>query len=312
MSISIKRAEMLAIERFSSLEYFGELRDTWGAMVDHVEACLARFMQDLPLNYRSRPLPEMPDIVWGERVLPNFRDTFQGLCTGYIKLAHGEIDGLQYAHGPRNDFIGQRDFWAGWMSESEGIRYWELLLSATEMASNICATEGAYWTPFGLSDKIQNLANISGHAYRLNPKIFVASGAKLHQSGIYAPDVQNGCSEFLSTKYEKAPKAIVLVRMGELFHPITGEKYGEEPIHEEKDCVWYLVERASENLDVPVPNPVSQLEIRLAAGETCQVPGYYFAPSCTDSRRYFAKGERMPSFESQYGATIWQRDSRQD
>lgn len=70
MSISIKPAEIFAIDRFSSLEYFGELRDTWGSMVDHVEACLAAFMQNLPSNYRSRALPEQPDIVWGERVLP--------------------------------------------------------------------------------------------------------------------------------------------------------------------------------------------------------------------------------------------------
>jgi hypothetical protein len=162
-------------------------------------------------DYRSRQLPEQPDIVWGERVLPNFRDTLQGLCTGYIMVSHEDLAGLHFAHGPKNDFKGQMDFWSGWMN----------------------------------------------------------TGAKTVQSGIYMPDLDSSCPQFLSTDYEKAPKTVVLLGTTELFDD-TGEKYGEQPNFSKYDCTWYLVERIADNGTTPVaPSLIDALRIRLAAGEAC-------------------------------------------
>jgi hypothetical protein len=40
--------EIYLLERYPSLDYFCELRDTWADMVKHLETCLDRFMQNLP------------------------------------------------------------------------------------------------------------------------------------------------------------------------------------------------------------------------------------------------------------------------
>lgn len=65
MSAPLYPQEIYLLERYTSVEYFGSMRDAWQAMVDHVEDCLARFMAKLPADYRSRPLPLQPDIAWG-------------------------------------------------------------------------------------------------------------------------------------------------------------------------------------------------------------------------------------------------------
>jgi hypothetical protein len=316
MTTLINPQEIYLLERYTSLEYFGHLRDTWGKMISHVEACLASFMQSLPPDYRSRPLPEQPDIVWGERVLPNFRDTFQGLCSGFIMLSHGDIVGLNFAHGPVGDFKGQMDFWTGWMSNADQNIYGMLLNQAITMAGNITRTEGAYWRPRSLSHYSGQRGPLNPPAqwptYRINKNVSVVTGAKTIQSGIYVPDVDNSCAEFLSAKYEQAPSATVLVRFDDLLHPITGEKYGEQPVFEERSCVWYLVERFDDPSIAPgAPTVLGARLHRIAAGETCPETGFYFTPARRDSRRLFHEGEVMPAFDTAYGTTIWQWDSNQ-
>jgi hypothetical protein len=77
---------------------------------------------------------------------------------------------------------------------------------------------------------------------------------------------------------------------------------------------WYLVELIDgefEDLaDLDIVEP-SKKEPRIAGGEKCIEPGFYFAPSKPGSRRYFAKGDVTPEFDANYGATIWQWDVEQ-
>ncbi len=86
--------EIHLLERYSSLEYFGLMRDAWEAMVRHCEDCLQRFMRNLPADYRRRPQPLQPDVVWGELVIRNFRDTMLDLFDSYIELSHGDANAL--------------------------------------------------------------------------------------------------------------------------------------------------------------------------------------------------------------------------
>ena len=65
-------------------------------------------------------------------------------------------------------------------------------------------------------------------------------------ASIYVPDVENSCAQFLRTYRKAAPKAYVLLGFKDLFYPETGEKYDEDPVLEERTCVWYLVERVNE------------------------------------------------------------------
>jgi hypothetical protein len=141
--------EICLLERFCSLEWYGQMRDAWEAMLKHAENMLERFMHQLPPRYRARHLSEQPDIVWGERVLPNFRNTMQLLNEGYIKLVHGDLEALGRAYGVTGGIRGQTtDFPATWMNEVEPgaeATYYDLLYKADHYASPICTTSSGIW-----------------------------------------------------------------------------------------------------------------------------------------------------------------------
>lgn len=316
MNIILNPQEIYLLERYISAEYFCELRDTWADMIKHLETCLGRFMQNLPKNYRSQPLPEQPDAVWGWRVLPNFQSTLHGLNSGYILLTHGDASGLTYSWGPLSDFKGQTDYWSGWMTRPDENIYGELLNKAVTFAGNISRTERAGWAPFHLADYSDYLGPLNPPAqwptYRVREDVFVATGQRLQQSGIYMPDAESSCAEFLCMAYETAPTAKVRVGMRPLLHPTTGEQYAEEPIVEERDCTWYLVERVPDEQDYVQTRPLSAAQnIRVPSGDACPETGFYFTPAKIGSRRLFRQREVMPSIDSAYGRTIWQWDSNQ-
>jgi hypothetical protein len=312
MQVRLHPQEIYLLERYSSLDYFAELRDLWAEFVQHAASCLNSFMGDLPPTYRSRPLPEQPDVVWGNRVLPNFRNTLDGLNEGVVLLSHGEVKGLHYAHGPRGDFKGQLDYSTDWMSPDDRKKYESLLMQAVTMAGNICPTEGAYWRPLALSNYEEDSRGplnppATWPIYRVNTAIRVSSGDRTQHSGVYVPDLENSCPQFLSTKYAHAPQAYVVTGYLDLIDPASGLKYGEEPIFEKHSCTWYRVEHLTDQLASDTePVMCANNDVRVMGGATCPEAGYYFTPARADSRRFFAKGDTMPSFGSSYGATIWQ------
>lgn len=150
---NISPQEVFILERYTSLDYFAAMRDAWASMIEHLELCLDAHMRELPPDYRSRPLPEQPDAVWGELVLPNFRDTLQRLNEGFILLTHGDHNGYRYACGPAGDFRGQIEYWNGWMSDSEVSEYKRLLGESVLASHNIHATERVQWLPTELSSR---------------------------------------------------------------------------------------------------------------------------------------------------------------
>lgn len=306
--------EIYLIELFTSPIYLAELRDAWGEMIQHLEACLNNYMRNLPSNYRLQPLPEQPDIVWGERVLPNFRSTYQYLCDGVIALSHGDSLGLYSAHGPQNDRKGQAEFSVQWLAERDLERYDDLLSKASTMASNICATVNSLWCPNELGDPgvvgTEIVIPITLPNYQLVPTTSISTGSPVTLTGIYLPNVDNSCPQYLSS-HKPAPNAIVLKGVEELLHPSTGKKYGENPVFERVPCVWTLVAR-TERDDKPTSTALIQTEShRTPGGNACPASGFYFTPASAGSRRYFEKGTLMPCFNSSYGATIWQWDDQQ-
>lgn len=312
----VSQQEIYLLEHFISLAYFGELRDTWAKMVEHVDACLRLYMEHIPSDYRSRQLPEQPDVVWGEHVLPNFRATLQSLNTGFILLSHRDYSGLKYCHGPSNDFRGQREFWSGWMSEHQRGEYFSLLGRSNALASNIANTDGGYWRPTELSSrydlKRRAFLELPDHwpVYSVSQTISVPSGCKVAKAGIYVPDRDGSCAQFLSPSHDEAPLAKILVEIRELF--FEGKKYDEELVIREEPCAWYLVERKSE-IDTPaVPLTADSTTSRTEAGQACTRTGYYFTPARADSRRRFISGDIMPDFATGYGTTIWQWDPKQE
>lgn len=313
--------EIYLLERYSSAAYLGQLRDTWGAMLDHLERCLDDYMRDLDPHYRSKPLPEQPDVVWGERVLPNFRATHAALCDGYLQVVQGDVAGLAACSGVLGDFKGQTDFWSGWMARDDEDRYGELLNQAVTMAGNMQATVAAYWHPRDLTVEYEEDARgaldapVTWPVYRLHATTKVSSGAAVQVSGVYLPDLDTGCAQFLSTDQDEAPEAITLLRAAA--QAIQEEKEEDEydqPEYGTASCLWTLVGRVADSGGAASATPPALVPShRVLAGEACPASGFYYTPAHIASRRQFRQGEIMPSYDaSGYGITIWQWDADQD
>lgn len=313
--MSIILQEIKLLELFSSSDYFGKMRDKWEQVVSHTESCLDAYMNHLAPNYRSKPVPEQPDVVWGHRVLPNFRHTLEQLNEAYIRLTHGDTNALAYADNVRSDFKGQLDYSPDWMSELDQRIYSETMNRAVAMAHNISITEHAWWARIDPESHIKEFNEFptlsSACNYRVNRNVYVRSGDKTQVSGIYAPDMENCCPQFLGSHRDSAPATKMWIGIEDLLHPETGEKYDEQNIYKKVDCTWYLVEKSD-------TKPVSEDNIsrtypllRVVAAETCPQTGFYFTPALPGSRRRFVKGEVMPSLDSNYGQTIWQWDEAQ-
>lgn len=314
MNFSLHPQEIYLLERYISLDYFGALRDQWSAMINHVDVCLDRYMHDLPDNYRSWHLSDQPDIVWGERVLPNFRTTLQGLNEGFILLSHQDAQGLTCAWGVMSDHKGQMDYSVEWMAESEKETYEKLLRESVAHAHNISLTEGAMWRPKTLLSYGKERGPLNPPErwpkYKVNEKVHVVTGAKAKHSGIYVPDVKGSCAQFLSDRYDQSPAAKVCVGVRDIPDPITGKKWDEELILEQRSCTWYFVERCADQDILPPLIDNADVPQRQLAGEICAVSGFYFSPARSGSRTFFRAGEIFPGFDSAYGQTIWQWDTQ--
>ncbi|WP_235499538.1 hypothetical protein [Frateuria sp. Soil773] len=273
-------------------------------MVNYVEDCLDRFMYKLPPAYRNRPLPEQPDIVWGQRVLPNFLNTQQGLWNAYIKLTHGDYEMLNAAHRVSNDVRGQREFSYTWLDEVEeggGERYWKLLLAAGDYAGNIIPTAGGSWPKTILTS---NFSSERGELdpptawplYRINPSVQVKTGDVASQSGVYLPEIEDACANFLI-----GGQTVTRARVG--YGPETLQYISKQP------TLWTLIERVPGET-VPLAEGLGKIAstpLHVVAGKSCPRAGWWLTPAKAHSRRHFKQGDVFPVIEdSAYGDTYWQ------
>lgn len=305
MSAPLIPQEIYLLERYSSLDYFGAMRDHFAAMVKAANDALAEFMQRLPPDYRSRHLSEQPDAVWGERVIPNMQWVLDGLNKGCVYLSHGDLNALGQAGNVASSFSAiNRDYSWQWMpqphfdvADSENSEAWE-------RASNINLTALAQWRPNHLSTEYEESAFGALNApsswpqYRLNPQVRVKTGDRGLRNGIYLPDISNSCAQLLIEGHDAWGATVMR-------HP-------EDPNSQAFDRVpatWTLVERvANEGGGVPGEEPWranAAQRLRCEAGQACPHEGWWFTPAGED-RRHFKQGEVMPSLGGDYGLTIWQ------
>lgn len=310
MSTPLNPQEVYLLERYSSLEYFGQMRDEFAACVKAAEDALAEFMRKLPANYRKRPLSEQPDVVWGERIIPNMRWALLGLNDGYIQLSHGEADGLGMAGNVTTTFTSiQRDYSSEWMPNQFQMAYDRHESSARQMARNIFHTQQGSWS-------MNTLANFnetnrgpfnppsSWPQYRLNATVRVRSGDIVPIDGVYLPDVPLAAAQFLIKGYE-AWEARVAVS--------AAHRSGDRT--EQRPTTWTLVERIADGgggIPGATDPTVAGIRLRCIAGKPCPRAGYWFTPARSDSRHRFREGEVMPAAAGDYGTTIWQWDDDQD
>jgi hypothetical protein len=304
--------EIYLLERYSSLEYFGRLRDAFAACVKATEDGLAEFMKHLPPDYRNQPLHRQPDRVWGECVIPNMQWAREGLNNGYIRISHGDLDALGMAGNVSTTFASiQRDYSWEWIPrpfQDETDRQESI---ARELASNISFTADGDWTAGALTTRYtdDNRGPLDAPStwpqYRLNPAVRVKTDSKVPRNGIYLPDDAGGCAQLLIAGYDAWQ--VLLPRDP---NRSTPQKRSDRS----RDTVWTLVERiADSGGGVPgAPDPViAGVRLRCAANQPCPRAGYWFTPAKLGSRRFFKQGELMPEFKSDYGLTIWQWDENQ-
>ena len=309
--------EVYLLERYSSLEHYGRMRDAWRAMLDYAENMLESFMHQLPPDYRSRPLPEQPDIVWGERVLLNFRDTMQVLEDGYIMLANGDYLALGRANGPKNDERGQSEFWAGWMDEVEAgasDKYYDLLYVAKNLAKPIIMVSGGAWFPGAFTSRYSEVFStlpldppLSWPIYRLNTQIQVKTGERNPVTGFYLPSVDNSVPTLLIKTDDEM--------WGEASEASVSNPDGTDAGY--LPCTWTLIERVSDSGGgTPGQDNASTSDVRVErvpGGQACPLAGWWHTPAAQGSRRYFNKGDVMPKIDgSAYGDTYWLWDANQD
>ena len=301
--------EIYLLERYSSLDYFGEMRDAWAKMLDAAAAALRQFMTQLPADYRKRHQSMQPDVVWGGRVLPNFRSTMAYLNKGYIQLSHGDFSALGMAGGVLSDIKGQTfDYPADWMPQDLQDQFWHWQGVASERASNISFTESAGWKIGSLTSRYASSRGplnppTSWPLYKQTPTVTVKTGEPIQIAGIYLPVCDDSCAQFLyrHDQFPEAPET----NIG--YDPKRMQKVGTSP------TTWTLVERVADSGGgVPgADDPVVQgIRLRCEAGHPCPREGMWFTPAAPD-KRHFKQGEIMPSVGGDYGTTIWQWDEQQ-
>lgn len=302
--------EIYLLERYTSLDYFGQMRDAWSSMVKAGDDALDVFMRNLPPDYRSRPLHHQPDIVWGERVLPNLRWTLTGLNNGFDQLSHGEWDALQLSG---NIITAQTGIWRGydidWMPEPLRNIFDQQGRIAGINASNIRFTILSRWITGTLSNEYTELDRgplnlpVEQPVYKINSNIKIRTGQLVPKNGIYLPDIEKSCAQALAHGYE-APTA----NFGQ--NPVTTQREGAAPV------TWTLVERISDEgggfFGQKDSSFSKSLRLRTPGGQPCPQAGWWYTPAETGHRRYFKAGTLMPVIESSsYGLTFWLWDADQ-
>jgi hypothetical protein len=302
--------EIYLIERYSSAAYFEQLTNAFAAFVDAAEKALAAYMAHLPTDYRNRPVSEQPDVVWGERVLPNVRWVADGLSQGLLRLKQGDLGALAVAGNVVTAFSSiNRDYVWDWMPQPHLEKADEHSRVASKLASNIQFTYLAQWESGALnarySARSRGFLDAPGTwpKYVLKPAVRVRSGDVVAQSGVYLPDVSEGCAALL-IEGQEAWEAEVQCK----------DTDPPSPRSRRVATAWTLVQRfADEGVGNPGgPDPVAQgVRLRCEGGLPCPRDGWWFTPASV-GRQHFRQGEVMPVLGSDYGMTIWQFDIEQD
>jgi hypothetical protein len=318
MATPLNPQEIFLIERYTSDDYFWEMREAWAEMVKLANQCLHIFVGNLPPDYRRRQLPYQHDVVWGERILPNFQSGLDSLNRCWIMLSRHDKRGLNGGASVHSNISGYvRDYNAELMREPPVMaaipdaeaRFEALMTEAGRHATNMDASVDGAWTQGCLTDRSNADARGALDApptwpiYRLNEKVRVRTGDEVKVSGIYLPDADGSIPAYMIAGFMPAHHA----RVG--YNPDTQWE------REQVATTWTLVERAA-NSGGGTPGAqdtmTAGLRLRAAAGETCPRTGWWVTPAATNSRRRFQTGDVMPDHQSDYGATIWQWDIRQD
>ncbi|MFK1437616.1 hypothetical protein ACIU0H_28715 [Pseudomonas aeruginosa] len=207
MTTSLLPQELYLLERYSSLEYYSQMRDAWEVMLKHVEDCMDRFMLQLPVDYRARPLPRQRNTVWEQVALPNFRNTTMQTLVAESAFKHLEDSLDRFMQQPMQpDTV--RGQWGKMVIPSFRSTMRDLDTGVIELThgdlggllKGIASTDFRELTEFscdwmdevepGAADKY---CNLMGHALILAFNIYTTIGAYWNKGALaecYSPDAR--------------------------------------------------------------------------------------------------------------------------
>ena len=291
----IRPQEIYLLERYSSPAYFKEMRDAFAHMLEAAEYALELFVNDLPLDYRTRPINRQPDIVWGERVLPNLRDTLDSLNVGYQELLKGDLAAIGYGGNVESAFRAiNMDYDIDWMPEQQQRDYDKWEREASLRAFNMGITSYFGWC---LYDLIENYSIESRGAlnapeswpiYSLNQQYSVKVDEVVPVAGIYVPNRADASAQVLLD-------GMLANEANVGYDPDTTHSVGRAPV------TWMLVERIADSGGGSSAVPESS---RCAADQPCPQTGYWWSPA-SQKLQHFQADDIMPDMTIEIWETIW-------
>ncbi len=310
--------DIYVMEQFLEPERIKMIRDIWKEMLEYLESLLDRFMNNLPPDYRNRHLPEQPDIVWGERVIPNFRSTMEWLNECYIQRLNNDFS-CYISFSLRSSINGQREFSADWMDEVEpkaAAKYEYLLFKAYGLSEAIEHTV-QQWAPGSLTHYFAQIGShdssfeydpvtpppLSYPIYRLNESVKVKTGEKVPQTGFYLPDLPDSFPCLLIEFDDE-----ILGMADETRIPENDPEYPGSRIL--APCTWTLIERVADSGGGSgLKKEQFKRVTTVQGGQSATRSGYWLTVAQQESRQYFKQGEILPEIKNQdWGEVYWQFD----
>ena len=296
----IRPQEIYLLERYNSPAYFKEMRDAFAQMLEAAEYALELFVNDLPFDYRTRPINRQPDIVWGERVLPNLRDTLDNLNVGYRKLLKGDLAAIRYGGNVQSDFRAiSTDYDIDWMPEQQQLDYEKWRREASLCAFNMKITSYFGWKIGSLTERYTTESRgplnppESWPIYRLNPQYSVELGEIVPVAGIYVPSRADASAQVLLDGM-LANEAYVG------YDPETMQAVGDAPV------TWMLVEHIADSGGGSMN--VALKRLRCEAVQPCPQTGLWWSPEYEEPK-HFQLGDIMPNMNEPTSRkkhlTIW-------
>jgi hypothetical protein len=96
--------------------------NAWERMVDVAELAYDDYMRHIPSHYRQREPGTQVDVVWGNRVIPNFIRTMLLMRDIHLRISKGDL-GVWAPAEIQSDIRGASDYWRrpGGYSSDHGI-----------------------------------------------------------------------------------------------------------------------------------------------------------------------------------------------
>lgn len=306
MNYTFSPKEVYLIEQFTSPEFFEVMRSNYQSYINELEELFEIYMHNLPYNLRSLPLPEQADIVWGETVLPNLRDTMQRINVASEKIKNGDFTYLFIAGEIRSNDKGLSEFSNNWLDDMPTEKVIQCFKYHSLAADYASVIESAYPTSWGKGELTSMFPSAemfhdieirlpdSYPIYQVNPSITVRSKEKTPRTGIYICQDFDHKLAFLASSLEDnrglAPR-----------YAKQDSGTGENRYFETS---WILIERIAD--EGGSQETITTEKLKAYASETCPESGNWWSPANQSQYRYFEKGEVFPEIENNaWGETVW-------